>query len=68
MQTGPGKQVLLTPMLLSLYNQINDSDVLDDEAKLHYSNLDTLLQISQLREAPGLGAGVDAYQNYKKEV
>ena len=68
MLTGHGKQNLLKPMLQSLQNLINESSALDDSAKLHYADLGSLLKISQLREAPVLGAGVDAYQNYTKEA
>lgn len=67
MQTRHGKKSLLDPMLFALQNNIDNSTILDETAKLHYADMNSLIQISQLREAPVLGAGIDAYKNFTKD-
>ena len=63
------EEYLIKPLLINLFTSINQSDSLDTKAKSYY--LETgkfnhnLIAISKLREAPALGAGVDAYRNFK---
>lgn len=63
--SGFGKQVLRNPVITSLSVLISNSKDLSAEAKVHYSDLNNIIQISKLREAPALGAGIDAYLTYK---
>ena len=60
-----GKQVLRKPVITKLEALISHSTSLDAEAKKHYANLDNIIKTSKLREAPALGAGIDAYLTYK---
>ena len=60
-----GKQVLRNPFIEKMRAMIANSDQLDAEAKAHYADLNQLIKTSQLREAPALGAGIDAYLTYK---
>jgi len=60
-----GKQVIRKPVMDKLSEMISNSDVLDAKAKQHYSNLDKIVITSSLREAPALGAGVDAFLTHK---
>jgi len=54
------------PVIKQLTELIQNSDILDEKAKLHYKNLDKIIVSSKLREAPAVGAGIDAYFNWKK--
>ena len=54
------------PVLNQLDQLIQNATVLDEKAKLHYRNLETLVMSSKLREAPVIGAGIDAYFNWKQ--
>jgi len=60
--------VLWQPFAQSLNLLICESSVLDDNAKNHYCMNDKFdekrIVFSNLREAPALGAGIDAYLNY----
>jgi len=56
-----GKEMVRKPVLDQLNDLIQNSEYLTDEAKAHYKNLDAVIQVSKLREAPALGAGVDAF-------
>ncbi len=56
-----GQSVLAKPLLRSLEQMIKTSGVLDNESKNHYNDLSGLIVASNLREAPALGAGIDAY-------
>lgn len=62
--------VLWQPFIQSLELLICESAVLDDRAKEHYCRDDKLdenrIVFSKLREAPALGAGIDAYLNFKE--
>jgi len=62
--------VLWQPFIQSLNLLICESSVLDDKAKNHYSMNDSFdekwIVFSNLREAPALGAGIDAYLNFKE--
>jgi predicted NBD/HSP70 family sugar kinase len=60
-----GKQMLRNSVIEKLSMLISNSDNLDGEAKDHYSDLDNIIKTSKLREAPALGAGIDAYLTYK---
>ena len=64
-QTDIGKQVLRNPVIEKLSTLISNSENLDAEAKEHYADLNILIKTSKLREAPALGAGIDAYLTYK---
>ena len=64
MQTAHGTDTLLKPLMKRLHQLIQDSTILDKKAKTHYANLEERIIISRLREAPALGAGIDAHQNY----
>jgi len=63
--------IIWKPFFKKLSIQIRESQCLDEEAKSHYltdgSFDEDLLKISKLREAPALGAGIDAYLTYKSE-
>jgi len=65
-----GDTVLWVPFIAELSRLINDSTILDQTAKQHYCNNGQfkveLIQISRLREAPALGAGIDAYLTWRK--
>lgn len=56
-----GTEVVKKPILNHLNNLIQNSQVLADNVKLHYENLDEIVKVSKLREAPALGAGIDAF-------
>lgn len=56
-----GEQALRSPIFKKLGALISKSDNLDIEAKKHYADLNKIIKTSKLREAPALGAGIDAY-------
>jgi len=56
-----GNEVVRQPVLEQLSDLINHSELLDEAAKLHYTNIDSIVKMSKLREAPALGAGIDAF-------
>lgn len=60
-----GSQVLTKPLIINLSKLIDKSDSLPEEAKEHYLHGNELknerLVLSPLREAPALGAGIDAF-------
>jgi predicted NBD/HSP70 family sugar kinase len=70
MASRAGNSVLSRPLIANLSQLIANSDCLSEEAKMHYLHGDSLrgerLYLSPLREAPALGAGIDAYLNWKK--
>ncbi len=59
-----GKTYLFKPLLSRLQQLISDSAHLGNSAKAHYSSLESILVTSLLREAPALGAGIDAFTHY----
>ena len=63
--------IIWKPFFKKLSIQIRESQCLNEKAKSHYlkdgSFNEDLLKISKLREAPALGAGIDAYLTYKSE-
>jgi predicted NBD/HSP70 family sugar kinase len=61
-----GSAILKQPVLNRLDQLIQQSNTLDNKAKEHYKNLNDLIHVSKLRAAPALGAGIDAYLNWKK--
>jgi predicted NBD/HSP70 family sugar kinase len=64
-ETDFGKQVLRNPVIEKLSVLISNSEKLNNEAKEHYANLNNLIKTSKLREAPALGAGIDAYLTFE---
>ncbi len=58
--SAAGKQVLREPVIAQLQRLITESPVLDQTAKEHYAQMDHIVVTSRLREAPALGAGIDA--------
>ncbi len=56
-----GSEIVKQPVLKQLNDRIQNSAYLPAKVKNHYSNLDQIVQVSKLREAPALGAGVDAF-------
>lgn len=71
LNTRSGFTVLAKPLYERLSKLLDESFCLSDEAKEHYLHGSDLkrerLVISQLREAPVLGAGIDAYLKYSQE-
>ena len=65
-ETETAENVLKYPMLEELQRLIDHSDALDEKAKGHYAGIAALIAVSRLREAPAMGAGVDAYLHYKE--
>ena len=63
--------ILTQPFYQSLSLLLNESAVLDEAARRHYCRKgnfkDELMVCSNLREAPALGAGIDAYLQYKEQ-
>lgn len=56
-----GKEIVKAPIIKLLNDSIQNSEILPDNVKLHYQNLDEIIKVSKLREAPALGAGIDAF-------
>ncbi|WP_167608687.1 ROK family protein [Maribellus sediminis] len=56
-----GKEIVRKPVLAQLHELIQNSEFLPAEIKKHYKDIDAVVQVSKLREAPALGAGVDAF-------
>lgn len=56
-----GREVVKQPILSQLNDLIKHSELLDESAKSHYRNIDLIVKTSKLREAPALGAGIDAF-------
>ncbi|MCF7886715.1 MAG: hypothetical protein K9M80_09485 [Candidatus Marinimicrobia bacterium] len=66
------ENILWEPFLKKLSILINTSSCLDETAKSHYCPNGEfhkdIIENSELREAPALGAGIDAYFNHKSET
>ena len=60
-----GLIILKKPVFNKLELLIQQSTILDNLAKNHYQNLDGIIQVSSLRAAPALGAGIDAFMSMK---
>ena len=59
-------QIILKDALMGkLISLIETSAALNPRIKKQYSTLDEIITYSKLREAPALGAGVDAFLNYQ---
>jgi predicted NBD/HSP70 family sugar kinase len=56
-----GAEIVKKPVLNQLNSLIQNSAILPDSVKSHYQNLNTIIKTSKLREAPALGAGIDAF-------
>lgn len=56
-----GRRVLKEPVLEKLHEMIQSAQALDGKAQMHYNDLNKIVVTSKLREAPALGAGIDAY-------
>ncbi len=69
-RAAEGDDILWKPFFNRLTDLIVHSDDLDKTAKLHYCPdghfLKSLLKTSKLREAPALGAGIDAHLSWGK--
>ena len=66
METDSGITCLRRPLREKLQKYITDENYLDARAKEHYSPIGDLLKTSVLREAPALGAGVDAFLAFQE--
>lgn len=56
-----GKEIVRKPVLAQLHELVQNSAFLPSDVKEHYKNIDAVVQVSKLKEAPALGAGVDAF-------
>ncbi len=56
-----GAEIVKKPVLNLLNDLVQNSDILSDNVKSHYQNPDNIIKTSKLREAPALGAGIDAF-------
>lgn len=68
METSKSSPYLWKPFLMHLQTYISNSDFLSTSAKHHYLNngLEKLFFLSQLRDAPALGAGIDATLQFNR--
>ena len=67
LDSSAGKEVVRLPLIQKLQLLINSAGVLDEKAKKHYRDIDKLIKTSKLREAPVIGAGIDAYLTYTSD-
>ncbi|MDZ7820613.1 MAG: hypothetical protein U5N26_01685 [Candidatus Marinimicrobia bacterium] len=71
LEASKGKDVFYEPFLEFITKFINESPYLDAKFKKHYISDGvfnaSIIQTSRLREAPAIGAGVDAYLTYHKD-
>ena len=56
-----GANIVKKPVISQLNDLIQNSNILSETAKLHYQDLNKIIKTSKLREAPALGAGIDAF-------
>ncbi len=61
-----GKKYLFLPLLQRLADLVSQSTALTETAKAHYADLNTIVVTSLLREAPALGAGIDAFNHFRE--
>lgn len=70
MENAQRTGILWEPFLRHLTDLIQTSSAIDEKAKRHYVKNEIFntnrIHISRLREAPALGAGVDAYRYYQR--
>lgn len=68
-QNPLAQKYLIKPLVNNLSALIKNSNSLNERAKTHYlkdGKFDSdIIIVSQLREAPALGAGIDAFKNFK---
>jgi predicted NBD/HSP70 family sugar kinase len=57
--------IFKSPLIEKLKNLISTSNTLDTSAKTHYAAIEQIITVSQLREAPALGAGIDAFFSWQ---
>ena len=62
-----GIEIVKEPVLKLLHETIQNSNILSESVKTFYNNLNEIVITSKLREAPALGAGIDAYFTEKNE-
>ncbi len=71
LESSKGKNIFYESFLEFLSKFINDSPYLDVKFKKHYMKNEVfnedIIKTSKLREAPAIGAGVDAYLTYHKD-
>jgi predicted NBD/HSP70 family sugar kinase len=71
LKSRTGNRVLMLPMINKLAKLIINSTCLDEEAKRHYLHTNTFraerIILSPLRQAPALGAAIDAYLHWKTD-
>ena len=56
-----GNKIVKDTVIRQLDDLIQNSEFLSEGAKAHYSDLESVVKTSKLREAPALGAGIDAF-------
>lgn len=70
LEKSKGSDILYTPFLTRLTSLIKHSISLDEKARNHYlkNNVfdETLLALSTLRAVPALGAGIQAFEDWKQ--
>ncbi len=70
-QNSLAQEYIVKPLIKNLSELISKSKSLDEHAKSHYLKdgkfNNKIIIASQLREAPALGAGIDAWQNFNNE-
>lgn len=60
------ESILKIPLVAKLKTLIDENKLLSSDIKNHYAQLEKIIMVSQLREAPALGAGIDAFHNMQK--
>ncbi|MEE8479460.1 MAG: hypothetical protein V3S42_05550 [Candidatus Neomarinimicrobiota bacterium] len=69
-QTPLAQKYLVEPLMNNLSDLVSKSESLNERAKAHYLNSDRfeskIIIVSKLREAPALGAGIEAFCMLKK--
>ncbi len=63
LRSETGTEILFEPMKENLFELISSNSKLSDDVKKYYFDLDKILMTSNLREAPALGAAIDAFLN-----
>lgn len=66
LESEAGREILYNPLKEKLSDLISNDKDLSTEAKRHYKKIDRILVTSRLRQAPALGAAVDAYMGKGK--
>ncbi|MCB0283681.1 MAG: ROK family protein [Calditrichae bacterium] len=60
-----GVKSLQEPLIAKIKSWISETNILDMQAKEHYNKIDSIIVTSKLREAPALGAGIDAFFSWQ---